>query len=47
MEKIDHLGWAGGFSFVSYGRRIGVRTNDAGVLERLHEHLPPGWKRSS
>jgi hypothetical protein len=47
MEKIDRLGWAAGFSFVSYGRRIGVRSNDPGILERLRQHLPPGWKRSS
>jgi hypothetical protein len=47
MEKIDRLGWAAGFSFVSYGRRIGVRTNDPNVLERLRQHLPPGWKPSS
>jgi hypothetical protein len=47
MEKIDRLGWAAGFSFVSYGRRIGVRTNAPDILERLGQHLPPGWKRSS
>jgi hypothetical protein len=47
MEKIDRLGWAAGFSFVSYGRRIGVRSNDPDILGRLDQHLPPGWKRSS
>jgi hypothetical protein len=47
MEKIDRLGWAAGFSFVSYGRRIGIRTNAPDILERLGQHLPPGWKRSS
>jgi hypothetical protein len=47
MEKIDRLGWAAGFSFISYGRRIGIRSNDPHVLERLRDRLPPGWKPSS
>lgn len=47
MEKIDRLGWAAGFSLISYGRRIGIRSNDPELLERLHRHLPPGWKPSS
>jgi len=44
MEKIDRLGWTAGFAFRSYGVRVGVRVTDAGVLERLRSHLPPGWK---
>src|SRR5438552_10085328 len=44
MEKIDRLGWADGFAFRSYGVRVGVRVTDAGLLERLRTHLPPGWK---
>jgi len=44
MEKIDRLGWTAGFAFRSYGVRVGVRVNDADVLERLRSHLPPGWK---
>ena len=47
MEKIDRLGWAAGLSLVSYGRRIGIRSNDPDILDRLHKHLPPGWKPSS
>lgn len=47
MEKIDRLGWAAGFSFISYGRRIGIRSNDPAILGRLQRHLPPGWKPSS
>jgi hypothetical protein len=47
MEKIDRLGWAAGFSLISYGRRIGVRSNDPEILGRLHQYLPPGWKPSS
>jgi hypothetical protein len=46
MQKIDRLGWAAGVSFVSYGRRIGVRTNDPAVLPRIESLLPPGWRRS-
>jgi hypothetical protein len=41
------LGWAAGFSLISYGTRIGIRCNDPGILGRLQKHLPPGWKPSS
>ena len=27
-----------------YGIRVGVRANDRGVLERVWDHLPPGWR---
>jgi hypothetical protein len=47
MEKLDRLGWAAGFSFVSHGVRIGIRVNDPRVLERVADHLPPGWKPSA
>jgi hypothetical protein len=47
MAKIDRLVWAAGMSFVSYGIRIGVRVNRPEVLERLADHLPPGWRPSS
>lgn len=47
MRKVDRLGWAAGFSFLSYGRRVGVRVNRAAELERLKAHLPPGWKPSA
>lgn len=44
MQKIDRLGWSGGFAFKSYGVRVGVRTNDPGILRRLTECVPPGSK---
>jgi hypothetical protein len=44
MQKIDRLGWAAGLSIHTYGRRIGVRTNDPAVLERVVELLPPNWE---
>ena len=47
MEKLDRLGWAAGFTFTSYGVRIGVRTNQPEILERLAELLPPGCKPSA
>jgi hypothetical protein len=46
MAKIDRLGWAAGFSFISHGVRIGVRVNKPEVLETLLELLPTGWKPS-
>ena len=44
MQKIDRLGWATGISIHAYGRRLGIRTNDPTVLERVEEVLPPGWE---
>ena len=44
MDKIDRLGWAAGISFVSYGRRIAIRTNDPRIVDRLAELLPPHTK---
>ena len=44
MDKVDRLGWAAGISFTAYGRRIGVRADDAEVLKRLRDRLPYGWR---
>jgi hypothetical protein len=46
MEEIDRLEWAAGMCLVAYGTRLGVRANDPAVLERLPDHLPPGWEPS-
>src|SRR5260370_29686853 len=47
MAKIDHLGWADGMSFTSYGVRVGVRVNDPALLSAVIERLPPGSKPAS
>jgi hypothetical protein len=46
MKKIDRLGWAAGFAFISHGVRVGVRVSlpDRDVLERVMECFPHGWK---
>jgi hypothetical protein len=46
MRKIDRLGWAAGFSFISHGVRVGVRVNssDPDVLDRVMDCFPHGWK---
>jgi hypothetical protein len=44
MHKLDRLDWAAGVSVHAYGRRVGVRTNDSAVLDRVEELLPPGWE---
>jgi hypothetical protein len=44
MEKIDRLGWAAGIAFESFGLKIGIRVNDATVLDRVRSCLPPGCK---
>ncbi|HEX8746963.1 MAG TPA: hypothetical protein VF717_07165 [Pyrinomonadaceae bacterium] len=46
MEKIDRLGWAAGISIKSYGVSVGIRTNDASLLDGLIERLPPVWRPS-
>ena len=47
MKKVDRLGWVAGFSLKSYGVRIGIRSNDPSVLERVCRHLPHDWQESS
>ncbi len=47
MKKIDRLGWAAGFSFKTYGLRIGIRANDPACLARVLEHLPHKWETAS
>src|SRR5258708_10155101 len=46
MAKLGRLVWADGMSFISYGVRVGLRVNDAGILPDVIARLPPGWKRS-
>lgn len=41
MEKLDRLGWAAGLSFKCYGARIGIRVNDAALVEQIEPYLPP------
>ena len=41
MAKLDALSWAGGVSFVSCGVRLGVRVDDAALLDQLPSYLPP------
>jgi hypothetical protein len=40
MEKIDRLGWAGGYAFRSYGVSMGVRVSDVAVMEQVAASLP-------
>jgi hypothetical protein len=46
MAKIDRLAWTAGMTFTSYGIRVGLRVNDAKLLEELCAKLPPGWQPS-
>lgn len=43
-SAIDGLGWPAGISFASHGARLGVRVDAPAVLDRVAEHLPPGWR---
>jgi len=47
MDKLDRLGWAAGLTFTAYGVRVGVRTNDPSILDRVRAVLPPGSRASS
>lgn len=42
--RIDRLDWAAGTCFETFGVRVGVRSNQPGLLERLPSHLPPSWE---
>ena len=44
MKELDRLGWEAGIAFRAYGTRVGVRVNQADVLERLEPLFPPGSK---
>ena len=46
MGKVDRLGWSVGFSFSTYGVRVGVRSNNTSVLDRVQEALPGKWKET-
>lgn len=46
MQKIDRLVWTAGISFSTYGARIGVRSNESGILNELPDLFPPKWKPS-
>jgi hypothetical protein len=43
-RRIDRLGWAAGTCIVTYGVKVGVRSNEPRLLDRLEPHLPPGWR---
>lgn len=44
MASLDRLGWTAGLAFQPFGLRLGVRTNDVGMLERVRrECLPADW----
>lgn len=47
MQKVDRLGWAAGFSLKSYGVRIGIRSNEPSLLDRIVNLLPHGWEEAS
>jgi hypothetical protein len=44
MSQLDRLGWAAGLTISTFGRHVGFRANDPGVLPPLFRYLPPGWK---
>jgi hypothetical protein len=41
MLRLDRLPWRDRLSFSTYDARIGIRSNEAGILSQLHDHLPP------
>jgi hypothetical protein len=44
MEKINRLGWVEGFSFISYGVKVGLRASKPGFVDLVADLLPPGFK---
>jgi hypothetical protein len=47
QSSLDALAWSAGISFVAYGVRVGLRTNQSNILDECLEYLPLRWKRSS
>ena len=47
QSKLDSLAWTSGLSFVAYGVRVGIRSNQAHTLEECLPYLPIGWKPST
>jgi len=47
MDRVDRLGWADGFTFSSFGVRIGIRVNQPKLGAALESVLPPGHRPSS
>ena len=45
--RIDRLDWSAGTCIDTYGVRVGIRSNEPDLLERLEPHLPPGWQPAS
>ena len=41
---MDGRRWTAGLALVSYGRRIGVRVAGPGLLDRMIDRLPSGWR---
>ncbi|WHZ25521.1 MAG: hypothetical protein OJF51_000316 [Nitrospira sp.] len=41
---MDRSTLTAGIYFVSHGARLAIRANDPAVLDRLYQHLPPGWQ---
>ena len=46
MERLDHLAWTEGLTFVAHGVRVGVRVDTPGLLKQLPGLFPFGWRES-
>ena len=46
LGNLEKLSWIDAFAVTGYGVRVGVRVNDAALIDRLHSRLPPGGKIS-
>ena len=41
-ERLERVGWQAGLAFESHGARLGIRTNDPAIWNRVAALLPPG-----
>ena len=46
MGNLEKLYWIDAFAVTGYGVRVGVRVNDAALIQQLRSRLPPGAKIS-
>lgn len=45
-KVLERFQWASGLALTSYGVSLGVRVNDADLLQSVLDRLPPGWAAS-
>src|SRR5437868_2665921 len=46
MQTLDRLDWAAGMALAGDGVCVGIRCNDASVMDRIRICVPPTWRHT-